>query len=184
MGGDPLISGHIALHWRCCAGCDTLARFDMSTRVPLTADVGRTHRLTRLSHQPVDRASPSRFACMPHDGKHKIAISAGATSLAHTSAYWHFHLPVFDHSPFPTTRRIGGKEHGYTAQSNRPEICDFSVKSAIFPACQFTGEQIPAQNTQSCRHSCSLFYFELMHIYTTHICVFCPNTFTFQLSFA
>ena len=31
------------------------------------------------------------------------------------------------HCRFPNVCRIDGKEHGYTAQSNRPKICDFSV---------------------------------------------------------
>ena len=36
------------------------------------------------------------------------------------------------HSHFPNVRRIDGKGQGYTTQSNRTEICNFSVKSAIF----------------------------------------------------
>ena len=71
--------------------CGSLARFDTSTRVPLTADVGRTRRMTRLSHQPVDHAWPSRFACMPCDGmmqnrdlQRAALTSAHAHLLAHT----------------------------------------------------------------------------------------------------
>ena len=71
------------------------ARFDTSIRVSLTADVGQTRRMTRLSHQPVDRASSSRFACMPRDCMREIATSAGAASPAPTPAHWHVLLPVF-----------------------------------------------------------------------------------------
>ena len=119
LGGNPLISGHSsAALATCCACCDTLARFDTSTRVPLTADVGRTRRMTRLSHQPVDHASPSRFACMPHDGtmqnrdlQRAALTSAHAHLLALASASF---SPILD---FPHIRRIVWKECGYTAQS-------------------------------------------------------------------
>ena len=113
----------------------------MSTRVPLTADVGRTRRMTRLSHQPVDHAAPSRFACMLHDGMRKIAIHNERRSPARTPAYWHSHLPVF--YPFSTSKHSPHRLQGVWVHStvavrrNLQFFCEF----CSFSACQFTGEQ-------------------------------------------
>ena len=68
---------------------------DTLDRVLLTVDIGQTRQPARMSHHPGDRMSPSRFACMPHNGMRKIAISTGVASPAYTPAHWHFLVPVF-----------------------------------------------------------------------------------------
>ena len=60
---------------------------DTPRRVLLIHDVGQSRQLARMSHHPVDRVSSLQFACMLCNCMCKIAISVGATSLAHRSAH-------------------------------------------------------------------------------------------------
>ena len=92
--------------------------------------------MTRLSHQPVDHASPSRFVCMLHDGMGEIAIYSEWRSPARTPTYWHSHLPIFH--PFSTFKRSPHRlervwvHNTIAVRRNLQFFCEIS-------ACQFTG---------------------------------------------
>ena len=80
-----------------------------------------------------------------------------------------------DHSPFPTTRRIGGKEHGCIAQSNRPEIYDFSVKSAFF---QLAGSLVNKFQPITHKNVGTAVFSSLLNecTYPQHICAYFVQT--------
>ena len=128
------------------------ARFDTSIRVSLTTDVGQPRRMTRLSRQPVDRASSSRFACMPRDCMREIANSAGAASPAHTPAHWQVQLPVF--CPFSLPHPLPHRWEGASRRSTRVALNNLEICAVFSPV----SLQTALQHSRQASTKSSLFF--------------------------
>ena len=107
---------------------------DRPRRALLIHDFGQPRQPARMSHHPVDRASPSRSACMLRDGMREIAISVGTVSLARTSAHWRTHV-LFLYPFYPPHRS------SYRWERAALRSTFFSLRNLQFcaiPASQFT----------------------------------------------